>query len=88
MAEETAKEPTLAELQLGDIEACIKIIDVSCKRGAFNGDELSAVGSVRDRLFKFLSATKPKVEADAATPAEADDEFSNDEPEVDGLEGG
>jgi hypothetical protein len=52
-------------LNLSDIRACVTIIDIVTKRGAFEGAELADVGSVRNRLDSFLKAA-----AEAQAPAE------------------
>jgi len=44
---------------LQDIAACVQIIDIVTKRGAFEGAELADVGTVRNRLTAFLDANKP-----------------------------
>lgn len=59
-AEAAAETPTI---NITDLQNILKIIDAAAGRGAFRGDELSAVGSVRDKLAKFLDAL-PKKEAD------------------------
>jgi hypothetical protein len=52
-------------LNLSDIRACVTIIDIVTKRGAFEGAELADVGAVRNRLDNFLKAA-----AEAQTPDE------------------
>ena len=54
-------------LNLSDIRACVTIIDIVTKRGAFEGAELADVGSVRNRLDNFLKAA-----AEAQAPAEGE----------------
>jgi hypothetical protein len=51
------EEVQAPQLALGDIEGCIKIIDIVTKRGAFEGSELADVGAVRNRLAAFLQGT-------------------------------
>ena len=65
---EDKTEPTLTEevappvenpgLSLNDISACVSIIDIVTKRGAFEGGELADVGAVRNRLAAFTEAAK------------------------------
>jgi hypothetical protein len=47
----------------------LNLIRVTSERGAIKADELSAVGAVYDKLFKFLEASgainRPPVEASA-----------------------
>ena len=64
MSEETQPEP---EINLGDFNAVIRIIDVASKRGAFEGAELSSVGAVRDKLASFVEHHTPEKEEDEAT---------------------
>jgi len=57
-AVETAEEAP--QLSLQDIATMVQIIDVCSKRGGFEGQELEAVGSLRNRVVKFLNAAAPK----------------------------
>ena len=59
--------PAEQGLNLSDIRACVTIIDIVTKRGAFEGAELADVGSVRNRLDNFLKAA-----AEAQAPAEGE----------------
>jgi hypothetical protein len=46
------------------------MIDVCSKRGAFEGPELSAIGTLRTRFVEFLKANTPKdQQGGAAAPA-------------------
>lgn len=58
-----AQAPAQPELNIADLQNIRAIIDTATRRGAFGGAELSAVGSVFDRLNTFLNAVAP-------TPAE------------------
>ena len=69
---------------LNDIANVVRIIDVASQRGAFRGPELSQVGTVHDRLMKFLEANQPKP-AEDGKPKAADDE-SKGQDEVDKLD--
>ena len=62
-----AAEPDEQGLNLSDIRACVTIIDIVTKRGAFEGPEMADVGSVRNRLDNFLKAA-----AEAQAPAEGE----------------
>jgi len=63
---ETIAAPTDEQgLNLSDIRACVTIIDIVTKRGAFEGVEMADVGLVRNRLDNFLKAA-----AEAQTPTE------------------
>mgnify|MGYP001042045411 CR=1 FL=1 len=62
-------------LNVSDIRACVTIIDIVTKRGAFEGAELADVGAVRNRLSNFLNAAAAAQEAQApATEAPTEDE--------------
>ena len=67
---EAAPVPEGQGLNLSDIRACVSIIDIVTKRGAFEGVELSDVGAVRNRLDNFLKAAD---EAQAAKVAAEDE---------------
>ena len=49
-----AEQPSLA---LADLVLLLNLIRVTSERGAIKADELSAVGAVYDKLFKFLEAS-------------------------------
>lgn len=60
-------------LNLKDMAAMVSIIDVCSERGAFKGDDLEVVGSVRTRLVKFLKAAEAATkEEEGATATEED----------------
>ena len=65
-------------ITLNDIANVVRIIDVASQRGAFRGPELSQVGTVHDRLMKFLEANQPKP-AEDDKPAATDDESKDGE---------
>ena len=56
------------QIGVGDLEAVIQIIDACSQRGAFKGDELASVGSVRNRIDAFVKANKPAQPADETEP--------------------
>lgn len=86
MTEATNTQATEAQdqgpgLSLNDIAAAVQIIDAASARGAIRGDELVAVGTVRERFMAFLNYAKeqgqidrvpgdPAPEAEAEAPAE------------------
>lgn len=43
-------------LTIQDLSAVLQVIQVASSRGAFKAEELSSVGKVYDRVFKFLDA--------------------------------
>jgi len=67
--EEATTEEQAPGIGLGDIAACVQIIDIVSKRGAFEGGELADVGAIRNKLAAFLKANTP--EEEAAEPEEA-----------------
>lgn len=62
---------------LNDIQIVVNIIDVCTKRGAFEGNELFAVGQVREKLAAFVKANLPPESA-----ADADESGETDETEA------
>lgn len=78
MSEETqaTTEEQPVGLQLNDIAACLQIIDLCSKRGAFEGSELEAVGKIRGKLATFVQASMPKPEEESA---EAEEPAAEDE---------
>ena len=78
-AVETA-ETEAPQLSLQDIATMVQIIDVCSKRGGFEGPELEAVGSLRNRVVKFLNAAAPK---DGDTP---EGDWTVEEVEEDSVE--
>ena len=79
--EQVAQAAQDVGLSLQDISACVQVIDVVSQRGAIQGNELSAVGQLRDKLIAFLEAAKAngedvqipgqEEEVEAETPAES-----------------
>ena len=62
------------ELNIVDLQNLRAVVETAVKRGAFAANEMSAVGSVYDRISNFLNAvTQKPAEAAAAeqAPAEA-----------------
>ena len=57
------------ELSINDLQNLRAIIDTAAKRGAFQANEMAAVGSVYDRLNTFLIAVVPKPTQEAAPEA-------------------
>lgn len=58
-------------LTIQDLTLTLQVVQVATSRGAFKADELTAVGGLYDRLFKFLDAAGAITKAPAAdaTPA-------------------
>jgi hypothetical protein len=74
MAEETQTEtPEAPQITLVDLQNALRVIDVASERGAFKGNELTSVGSVRDKVAAFLESVLPKEEpVEDAEAAEAE----------------
>ena len=64
-----AQAATQPELSINDLQNLRAIVDTAVRRGAFGANELSAVGSVYDRVNAFLNAVAPQQPADTQTPA-------------------
>lgn len=62
-----------AQLQLNDLQGLLRIVDVAMKRGAFQANEATAVGTVYDKLSAFVThAVSQQAEAKAAEAGEDD----------------
>ena len=57
-------------LTLNDITLAVQLIDVASARGAIRGEEMAAVGILRQRFSAFLKANETAPEATEA-PEEA-----------------
>lgn len=71
MAPEGAEEQEAPQLSLQDIATMVQIIDIVSRRGGFEGQELEAVGGLRNRVVAFLNAAAPKGEAPEGAVPEA-----------------
>lgn len=63
----------MAELTLNDLMGVVQIIDLASTRGAFRGEELLPVGTLRERVAKYVNDEQKAAEAkeaEAAAPAE------------------
>jgi len=54
-----ATESEAPQLSLSDISTFVQIIDICSKRGGFEGPEMEAIGSLRNRTVAFLNAASP-----------------------------
>lgn len=86
MSEETqqpnAAEQPAADINLNDLAVVLQIIDVCSKRGAFEGNELKDVGTLRERIAAFVDSRRPpEPEPEEETEAEAET-AEDDAPEV------
>ena len=68
--------PQQSGLTIQDLTLTLQVIQVATSRGAFKADELTHVGGLYDRIFKFLESTG----AISTQPAEAAP--ATQEPEV------
>lgn len=69
-----ATEAAAPQLSLADLNGAVQVIDLATARGAIRGEELTAVGALRDRYVAFLKAAAPQTEEDAEAeeaPAQA-----------------
>ena len=49
-------------ISLNDIISVVSLIDIVSSRGAFKGQELTTIGSLRDKFALFIEQNKPKEE--------------------------
>ena len=59
--------PTQVTLQ--DLAMVVNVIDLVTKRGAFEGNELFPVGSLREKIAQFLTEQQKAAEAEAKAKA-------------------
>ena len=57
IAESTAPVEQPTGLTVQDLTLVLQVIQVASTRGAFKADEMTAIGGLYDRIFKFLEAT-------------------------------
>jgi len=68
------------QITLQDIDAVVRIIDTVCARGAIRGQEMTAVGTLREKFGALLQveADKQQAAAEAAGPPAAPPEEVQD----------
>lgn len=76
--ETTKNETESVNLSLNDLAMAVRIIDVCTERGAFKGEELSAIGTVRGNLARFVKANTPENE-DESEEGDVDNDSSTTE---------
>ena len=76
MSEENQVEDQGPGLSLNDIAAAVQIIDAASARGAIRGEEMVAVGTVRERFMAFLNHAKEQCQIDSVPGDEAPAEDS------------
>jgi len=54
-------------INLNDMVTMVTIIDACTERGAFKGNELMIVGTLREKLANFINANQPKTETTETT---------------------
>jgi len=57
-------------ITINDIIMMVNIIDACSERGAFKGNELASVGTLRDKLATFVRENKPEDETKPTEGAE------------------
>ena len=60
-------------LTIQDLNLALQVIQVSSTRGAFKADELTMVGGLHDRIYKFLNDSGAFTKAPEA-PAQVSDD--------------
>jgi len=70
----TEEQQVPESVSLNDLQLLANIVDLASQRGAFRGAELSQVGSVFDRLQKFLGFVAKQQEEREQAEAEASSE--------------
>jgi hypothetical protein len=63
----TTDAPVQTGLTVQDLTLTLQVIQVAASRGAFKADELTSVGGLYDRIFKFLESTGAITTQPAAT---------------------
>ena len=57
-----SEAPEIPSVNVGDLGAVLRIIDVCTERGSFKGPELSSVGTLRDKIAAFVDYNTPQEE--------------------------
>ena len=55
-APQGAEQAEAPQLSLQDISTMVQVIDICSKRGGFEGQEMEAIGGLRNRTVAFLNA--------------------------------
>lgn len=75
VAEDTAPTPaSQIEITANDLATMVRIIDAGSQRGTFRGEELAAVGVLRNKLAAAVNALAPKKPAEEEKTEEAAEE--------------
>ena len=57
------------QITIADLDAVKNIINVACSRGAFRAEEMTQIGTLYDKLDKFLALAIAQAEAQALADA-------------------
>ena len=52
----TTAEQTATGLTIQDLTLTLQVVNLAASRGAFKGEEMTTVGGLHDRIFKFLES--------------------------------
>ena len=55
------------QITISDLDALKNLINVACGRGAFRADEMTQIGTLYDKLDKFLTVAVAQAQAEATT---------------------
>ena len=59
----TKQDQDTLSINVQDIAAAVQVIDVATSRGAWQGAELSSIGTLRDKFAAFVQAASEQIEA-------------------------
>ena len=62
------------QLSLNDFALVINIVDACTERGAFKGNELAAIGQLREKFVAFVKANTPESEQSETKTEETTEE--------------
>jgi hypothetical protein len=66
----TTENPTEAlQITAGEIALVVKIFDTGSERGAWKGEEMSTIGTLRDKLAAIVRAVSPQEETEKTEEA-------------------
>ncbi len=74
-------ENTDTQLTINDIAMTRDLIDLACKRGAFNGAEARQVGTLFEKLDQFIKAATAQAEAEKQAEAGVPESATPPEPQ-------
>ena len=65
-------------ISINDIIGVVSLIDIVSSRGAFKGQELTTIGTLRDKLALFVEENKVKEETPASAPVNNSTDYESD----------